>query len=66
MIELTGSRSKLVRKPLPTDDPRQRKPDIRLAKKTLGWQPKIKLRDGLKQSIPYFENLVRGARRKSA
>jgi len=58
VIELTGSKSKLVRKPLPQDDPRQRKPDIKLAKKALKWEPKVKLREGLKRSIPYFERLV--------
>ena len=63
VIELTGSKSKLVRKPLPADDPRQRRPDIALAKKTLGWQPKIKLRAGLQKSIPYFEGLIKAAAR---
>jgi UDP-glucuronate decarboxylase len=59
IIELTGSKSKLVRKPLPQDDPKQRKPDIGKAKKVLKWEPKVKLRDGLKKSIPYFEGLIR-------
>jgi len=59
VIELTGSKSKLVRKPLPEDDPKQRQPDISKAKKVLGWVPKVKLRDGLKRSIPYFEGLIR-------
>jgi UDP-glucuronate decarboxylase len=59
VIELTGSKSRLVRKPLPSDDPRQRQPDIAKAKKVLGWTPKVKLRDGLKKSIPYFESLLR-------
>ncbi|HUP91417.1 MAG TPA: UDP-glucuronic acid decarboxylase family protein [Solimonas sp.] len=63
VIELTGSKSKLVRKPLPTDDPRQRKPDISRAKKQLGWTPKVKLRDGLKKTIPYFENVLKQGRR---
>jgi len=58
VIELTGSKSKLVRKPLPQDDPKQRQPDIKMAKKVLGWSPKVKLRDGLKRSIPYFEDLI--------
>jgi UDP-glucuronate decarboxylase len=61
VIELTGSKSKLVRKPLPEDDPRQRQPDITKAKKVLGWQPKVKLRDGLKKSIPYFEGLIKAS-----
>ncbi|MBM3521939.1 MAG: SDR family oxidoreductase [Alphaproteobacteria bacterium] len=58
VIELTGSRSKLVRKPLPADDPMQRKPDITLAKKTLKWQPKVQLEEGLKKTIAYFEQLL--------
>jgi UDP-glucuronate decarboxylase len=60
VIELTGSKSKLVKKPLPEDDPKQRQPDIAKAKKTLKWEPKVKLKDGLKKTIPYFEGLVRG------
>jgi UDP-glucuronate decarboxylase len=59
VIDLTASKSKLVRKPLPEDDPKQRQPDIAKAKKVLGWTPKVKLREGLKRSIPYFERLIR-------
>jgi UDP-glucuronate decarboxylase len=59
VIELTGSKSKLVRKPLPQDDPKQRKPDIAQARKVLKWEPTVKLREGLKKSIPYFEGLIR-------
>ena len=59
VIELTGSKSKLVKKPLPSDDPKQRQPDITQAKKLLKWQPAIKLREGLEKTIPYFENLIR-------
>jgi UDP-glucuronate decarboxylase len=59
VIELTGSASKLEFKPLPEDDPKQRQPDITRARTVLGWEPKIKLRDGLKQTIPYFENILR-------
>lgn len=51
---LVGSKSKLVFAPLPQDDPRQRKPDISLAKGKLGWQPKVNLDDGLKETIGYF------------
>ena len=58
MIELTGSRSKIVRKPLPEDDPRQRQPDIALAKKTLGWEPSTPLREGLIQTIAYFDRAL--------
>jgi UDP-glucuronate decarboxylase len=64
VIELTGSKSKLVRKALPEDDPKQRQPDIARAKKVLGWQPKVKLRDGLKKSIPYFEDVIRASSKK--
>jgi UDP-glucuronate decarboxylase len=66
VIELTGSKSKLVRKPLPEDDPRQRQPDITKARKLLRWQPKVKLRDGLKKTIPYFEGLIRTSRKSAA
>jgi UDP-glucuronate decarboxylase len=59
VIALTGSKSKLVKRPLPQDDPKQRQPDIARAKKTLGWQPKVKLQDGLNKTIPYFENVIR-------
>jgi UDP-glucuronate decarboxylase len=58
VIELTGSKSKLVHKPLPSDDPMQRCPDISLAKETLQWEPKIALREGLQHTIPFFENIV--------
>ena len=56
--DLTGSRSPLVHQPLPQDDPRQRQPDISLAKSVLGWEPEIPLRDGLKPTIAYFERLM--------
>ncbi len=59
VIELTGSRSSLVHKPLPSDDPTQRRPDIRLAREKLGWEPVIPLEEGLKRTIPYFETLLR-------
>ena len=59
VIELTGSNSKIVFQPLPQDDPRQRKPDISLAHSELqGWEPQIKLEDGLKKTIAYFEKLI--------
>jgi UDP-glucuronate decarboxylase len=60
IIDLAGSSSKLEREPLPSDDPKQRCPDIRLAKKKLGWQPKVPLEDGLKRTIAYFELLLSG------
>lgn len=58
VIELTGSKSVIVNQPLPQDDPKQRRPDISLAKRTLGWEPKIALRDGLLKSIQYFDGLA--------
>lgn len=58
VIELTGSSSKIIYQPLPQDDPRQRKPDITLAKKTLDWEPKIQLAEGLQKTIAYFDNLL--------
>lgn len=54
VLEMTGSKSMLVEKPLPPDDPRQRQPDIGLARETLGWEPKIALRNGLKRTIADF------------
>ena len=54
IIKLTGSRSRITNKPLPEDDPKQRRPDISRAKKELGWEPKIGLDEGLKKTIEYF------------
>lgn len=59
IIELTNSKSKIIFKELPQDDPKQRKPDITLAKKVLQWEPKIKLEDGLKKTIEYFDELLK-------
>jgi UDP-glucuronate decarboxylase len=59
IIELTGAKSELVFRPLPEDDPRQRQPDISLAKQTLGWAPVTPLREGLEKTIAYFEELLR-------
>lgn len=59
VVDLTGSSSKIVCKPLPGDDPKQRRPDITLARERLGWEPHIALDDGLKKTIAYFENHVR-------
>ena len=58
IIDLTGSSSKIENKPLPCDDPRQRCPDITLAKRELGWQPTVPLEEGLKKTIAYFELLL--------
>jgi len=55
VIALTGSASRIVRRPLPADDPARRKPDISHARKELGWQPAIPLAEGLKKTIAYFE-----------
>ena len=57
-VAITGSRSKLEFKPLPTDDPKQRKPDISRANALLKWTPKIELDEGLKKTVPYFEGLL--------
>jgi UDP-glucuronate decarboxylase len=58
VIELTGSNSKIVHEPLPKDDPKQRKPDISLAKSELQWEPKVTLEHGLKSTIAYFDKLL--------
>ncbi|GAB6111214.1 SDR family oxidoreductase [Desulfomicrobium salsuginis] len=58
VIELTGSKSKLVFHPLPVDDPKQRQPDISLAKRLLNWEPNISLETGLKRTIGYFESVL--------
>lgn len=58
VIDLTGSSSKIVYKPLPSDDPTQRKPVIDLARKELGWEPHIMLEEGLKRTINYFERML--------
>jgi UDP-glucuronate decarboxylase len=58
IIDLTGSRSKIDRRPLPVDDPVQRCPDISRAKSILGWEPKVPLEAGLKQTIAYFDKLL--------
>jgi len=58
VLELTGSGSRLQFHPLPQDDPRQRKPDITLAKNVLNWEPKVALQDGLKEVIHYFRHLL--------
>lgn len=59
VIKLTNSKSKLVFRPLPNDDPQQRRPDISLAKKELSWSPQIELEEGLIKTIDYFENLLK-------
>lgn len=59
IIGMIGSKSKIVFEPLPSDDPRQRQPDITLAKQELGWEPKINLENGLKPTIEYFDRLLK-------
>ena len=59
VVEMTGSRSKIVCEPLPADDPRQRRPDITLARENLGWEPRVVLRDGLTKTIAYFDALLK-------
>ena len=59
VLRLTKSKSKLIHKPLPSDDPSKRKPDIRLATEKLGWAPKVALEDGLKETIAYFQRILK-------
>jgi UDP-glucuronate decarboxylase len=58
VLQLVGGQSKLVYQPLPTDDPRQRQPNIELAKEKLGWIPQVQLEDGLKETIAYFRKFI--------
>jgi UDP-glucuronate decarboxylase len=58
VIELTKSKSNLVFKPLPQDDPKQRQPDITLAKKELDWKPSVELEAGLMKTVAYFKGLI--------
>jgi UDP-glucuronate decarboxylase len=66
IVSLTGSRSEIVFRALPADDPARRCPDIQLAKAMLGWQPKVPLAEGLKATIDYFERLLTGRAASSA
>mgnify|MGYP001762721709 CR=1 FL=1 len=59
VLDLVGSKSKLTFMPLPQDDPKQRQPDITLAKKELDWEPKVQLREGLSKTIEYFDNVLK-------
>jgi UDP-glucuronate decarboxylase len=58
VIALTGSKSKVVNKPLPTDDPKQRQPDLTLARKYLDWEPAIMPEAGLEKTIKYFASVI--------
>ena len=60
VIDLINSKSKIIFKPLPQDDPKKRRPDITKAKKYLNWEPKVKLEDGLKNTIEYFKRVING------
>jgi len=66
VVALTGSRSRLVFRPLPQDDPTQRCPDIARARELLGWQPQVALEDGLRRTIEYFDRLLGGRARAGA
>jgi nucleoside-diphosphate-sugar epimerase len=59
IIRMTGSKSRVIYKPLPVDDPRQRRPDITRARTLLGWEPKVQLDEGLVKTIEYFRTKVR-------
>jgi len=61
VLDITGSNSKLVHEPMPVDDPKVRRPDISRARKLLGWEPKVKLTDGLTSAVDYFKTLTRQA-----
>jgi UDP-glucuronate decarboxylase len=65
VVDITGSKSKLINRPLPVDDPMQRCPDIAKARTLLGWEPKVALRDGLKRTIDYFDRLLSGSTAKA-
>ena len=58
VLKLSNSKSKIIYQPLPSDDPKQRQPNIDLAKTKLGWQPKVNLEDGLKETIAYFKRMI--------
>jgi UDP-glucuronate decarboxylase len=58
LIQMTGSASRIIFKPLPQDDPIQRRPDITLAREKLGWEPRIQLSEGLEKTIAYFRTMI--------
>ena len=59
ILTLTGSTSKLAFRPLPADDPQRRQPDITAAREMLGWKPRVRLEDGLKETIAYFKHTLK-------
>ena len=65
IIKLTGTSQKIIYKPLPQDDPKQRQPDITRAKKILGWEPKVSREEGLKKTLEYFKSLPKDELYKS-
>ena len=66
VLDITGSKSKIIHKPLPQDDPKQRRPDISVAQDKLDWQPTISLRQGLEKTVAYFDDLLKDARVQEA
>ena len=66
ITSLSGSKSQIVYKPLPSDDPRQRQPEVTLARQALGWQPATSLEEGLPKTIAYFEEVLRRHSRQEA
>jgi nucleoside-diphosphate-sugar epimerase len=58
ITQMTGSKSSLIRQPLPEDDPKQRRPDITKARRILKWEPEVSLEDGLRPTIEYFRNIL--------
>jgi nucleoside-diphosphate-sugar epimerase len=61
VVELTGTKSPIVKKPLPQDDPKVRQPDISRARKLLDWEPRVSLRDGVSRTIEYFRSVIHAA-----
>jgi nucleoside-diphosphate-sugar epimerase len=59
ILELTGSRSPMVFEPLPEDDPKKRRPDIRRAQEILGWEPRVSRHEGLRKTLPYFRESLK-------
>lgn len=58
VLDVTGSSSPIVQEPLPVDDPTRRRPDIELARTTLGWGPSVQLREGVERTVPWFRELL--------